>query len=63
MAEQELKTLQAKCDAWHAKLVVITNEMGRKCFFALVSFFLLSDLSLALINNLTRCSFSYVRIL
>ena len=30
-AEQELKKLQDKCDAWLAELVVITNEMGRKC--------------------------------
>ena len=57
-AEKELKVLQAKCDAWLAELVVITNEMGRKCFLALVPCFFLSDLSLALINNLTRCSFS-----
>ena len=30
-AEQELKKLQDKCDAWLAELVVITNEMGHKC--------------------------------
>ena len=30
-AEQELKKLQDKCDAWLAELVVITNDMGRKC--------------------------------
>ena len=29
-AEQELKKLQDKCDAWLAELVVITDEMGRK---------------------------------
>ena len=57
-AEKELKVLQAKCDAWLAELVVITNEMGRKCFLALVPCFLLSDLSLTLIDNLTHCSFS-----
>ena len=62
-AEQELKTLQAKCDAWLAELVVITTEMGHKCSFALLSYLFLSDLSFALINNLTRCSFSFFRVL
>ena len=37
-AEQELKRLQGKCDAWLAELVVITNEMGGKCSFSLRSF-------------------------
>ena len=37
-AEQELKKLQDKCDAWLAELVVITNEMGRKCLLLLRSF-------------------------
>ena len=37
-AEQELKKLQDKCDAWLAELVVITNEMGRKCLPFLRSF-------------------------
>ena len=57
-AEQELKKLQDKCDAWLAELVVITNDMGRKCPFALLFYFSLSALSLALIHNLTCCSFS-----
>ena len=61
--EKELKVLQAKCHTLLAELVVITNEMGRKCSFAIISYFFLSDLSLALSNNLTRCSFSYVRVL
>ena len=55
--------LQAKCDTWLAELVVITNEMGRKCSFALLFYFFLSDLSLALINNLTCCSFSCFKVL
>ena len=35
-AKKELSALQAKCDTWLAELVVITNEMGRKCSFALL---------------------------
>ena len=62
-AVQELKTLQAKYDTWLAELVVITNDMGRKCSFALLVYFFLSDLSFALINNLTRCNFSFFRVL
>ena len=47
-AEQELKKLQDKCDAWLAELVVITDEMGRKClsFFRSFPGFYFSVLSL-----------------
>ena len=62
-AEKELAVLQAKCDAWLAELAVITKELGRKCSFDLISFFFLSDLPFALVNNLTRCSFYHFRVL
>ena len=65
MAEQELKKLQDKCDALLAELVVITNEMGRKCLSLFRTFpcFYFSELSLASINNLTLCSLSFFRVL
>ena len=64
-AEQELKALQAKCDTWLAELVVITNQMGHKCLSLFRTFpcFYFSELSLASTNNLTRCSFSFFRVL
>ena len=64
-AEKELKALQAKCDAWLAELVVITNEMGRKCLCLLRTFpcCYFSELSLASTNNLTCCSLSLFRVL
>ena len=52
-AEKELATLQAKCNAWLAELVVITKELGRKYSFAFISFSFLFDMPFALVNNLT----------
>ena len=52
-AEKELATLQAKCDAWLAELVMITKELGRKYSFAFISFSFLSDIPFVLVNNLT----------
>ena len=59
-AEQELKKLQDKCAAWRAELVVITNEMGRKCLSLFRTFpcCYFSELIFASTNNLTCCSFS-----
>ena len=62
-AEKELATLQAKCDAWLAELVVITKELGRKYSSAFISFSFLINIPFVLVNNLPWCSFSLFRVL